>query len=148
MCYVRKFGRPSLFITVTCNPGWKEIKDELLPGQTAQHRPDLIARVFNLKRKELIRQLTEHCIFGKSIAYLCSVEWQKRGLPHAHILVWLSADDRIHADGIDAAISAELPDPHSDKELFGIVMKHMIHGPCGHMDRQSPCMKEGVCRKG
>jgi hypothetical protein len=148
MCYVRKFGRPSLFITVTCNPGWKEIKDELLPGQTAQHRPDLIARVFNLKRKELIRQLTEHCIFGKSIAYLCSVEWQKRGLPHAHILVWLSADDRIHADGIDAAISAELPDPHSDKELFGIVMKHMIHGPCGHMDRQSPCMKEGVCTKG
>lgn len=54
----------------------------------------------------------------------------------------------MHADGIDAAISAELPDPHSDKELFGIVMKHMIHGPCGHMDRQSPCMKEGVCTKG
>ena len=35
MCYVRKFGRPSPFITMTCNPGWKEITDELLPMQTA-----------------------------------------------------------------------------------------------------------------
>ncbi|XP_062518309.1 uncharacterized protein LOC134193499 [Corticium candelabrum] len=147
MCYVRKFGRPSLFITMTCNPGWKEITDELLPMQTAQHRPDLIARVFNLKRKELIKQLTKHCIFGKTIAYLCSIEWQKRGLPHAHILVWLPAEHSIHADDIDAAISAELPDPNSDKVLFDIVMTNMIHGPCGRMDKHSPCMRDGACTK-
>ena len=122
MCYVRKFGRPSLFITMTCNPGWKEITDEMLPKQTAQHRPDLIARVFNLKRKELIKQLTKHCIFGKTIVFLCSIEWQKRGLLHAHILVWLSAEHSIHADDINAAISAELLDPNSDKVRFDIVM--------------------------
>ena len=35
---------------MTCNPGWEEIQNELLPPQTAQDRPDLLARVF--KRSE------------------------------------------------------------------------------------------------
>ncbi|KAF0745191.1 ATP-dependent DNA helicase [Aphis craccivora] len=29
MTYVRKFGRPDLFITFTCNPEWPELKNEL-----------------------------------------------------------------------------------------------------------------------
>ena len=49
MAIVRHFGRPTLFITFTANPKWKEIVDELLPGQTAVDRPDLVARVFHLK---------------------------------------------------------------------------------------------------
>jgi hypothetical protein len=43
MGIVRKLGSPSLFITMTCNPKWKEIQNELLPGQTASDKPDLIA---------------------------------------------------------------------------------------------------------
>src|SRR6185437_7317867 len=42
MAIVRVFGKPDLFITVTCNPNWPEIKEALLPGQTAQDRPELI----------------------------------------------------------------------------------------------------------
>src|SRR5436190_1424376 len=49
MAIVRVFGKPDLFITVTCNPNWPEIKEALLPGQTAQDRPELISRVFNMK---------------------------------------------------------------------------------------------------
>ena len=30
MSYVRKFGRPDLFITVTTNPNWEEITSNLL----------------------------------------------------------------------------------------------------------------------
>ena len=51
LCYVRKQGRPDLFITFTTNPRWHEIQHELLPGQEAHDRPDLIARVFNQKLK-------------------------------------------------------------------------------------------------
>ena len=45
---VRRFGKPDLFVTFTCNPSWPEIKDNLLNGQKASDRPDLCARGFNL----------------------------------------------------------------------------------------------------
>ena len=41
MTYVRKYGHPDLFITTTTNPNWPEIKDNLLPGQDPQDRPDI-----------------------------------------------------------------------------------------------------------
>ena len=49
MAVCRKFHKPDLFITVTCNPNWPEIQENLLPGQTAHDRPDITARVFKLK---------------------------------------------------------------------------------------------------
>ncbi|GBP40792.1 hypothetical protein EVAR_87053_1 [Eumeta japonica] len=33
MTYVRKFGRPDLFITFTCNPEWPEIKRSLISAK-------------------------------------------------------------------------------------------------------------------
>ena len=32
MAIVRKFGKPTLFITMTCNPEWPEITKSLNPG--------------------------------------------------------------------------------------------------------------------
>lgn len=53
MAIVRHFGRPIFFITFMANPKWREIQENLLHGQTAWDRPDLIARVFWLKIKSL-----------------------------------------------------------------------------------------------
>jgi hypothetical protein len=60
-----------------------------------------------------------------------SIEWQKHGFPHAHMLVWLQ--QKIQATDVDKVISAELPDPHIDPLLFDIVNRHIIHGPCGNL---------------
>lgn len=46
MAIVRKFGKPTFFVTFTCNARWEEITRDLLPGQTATDRPDITARVF------------------------------------------------------------------------------------------------------
>ena len=46
MAIVRRFGKPTFFVTFTCNPCWEEIQRELLPGQQAVDRPDLTSRVF------------------------------------------------------------------------------------------------------
>ncbi|GFY19856.1 ATP-dependent DNA helicase [Trichonephila clavipes] len=141
MTYVRHYGRPDLFITFTCNPNWEEIQTLLLPGQQAIHRHDLTARVFKQKLKSLIDFIVKYSIFGITRCWLYTIEWQKRGLPHAHILVWLK--DRIRPEEIDQIISAEIPDPLIDQELFDIVTKHMIHGPCGAFNMTSPCMENG-----
>ena len=71
----------------------------------------------------------KHCVYGQVRCWMYSVEWQKRGLPHAHILLWL--EDKIRPDEIDSIISAEIPDETVDSKLHAVVTKHMIHGPCG-----------------
>ena len=97
MTYVRTYGRPDLFITMTTNPRWPEITDNLLQGHVPQDRPDLLARVVRLKLKKLMNFL-KRGIFGEMLAWLYSIEFQKRGLPHVHILVWLVLRDRVHPD--------------------------------------------------
>lgn len=72
------------------------------------------------------------------------VEWQKRGLPHAHILLWLQ--DGIRPDQIDSVISAELPDPNQSPRIFEILSKHMIHC-CGASNPAAICMKDNKCTK-
>ena len=99
-----------------------------------------MARVFRLKVKKVMELLKANMIFGKPRAWLYSVEWQKRGLPHVHILVWLIAEHKITPDKIDDCVCAEIPDPVIDPELHQIVMSNMVHGPCGSINPTSPCM--------
>ena len=142
MSYVRKYGYPDLFITTTTNPSWPKIKANLLPGQDPQDRPDIVAREFRLKVQKLLEMLKSEMVYGKAQTWLCSIEWQKRGLPHCHLLLWLSAEYRITPDKIDNVICAEILDSSVDLELHQIVISNVVHWPCG-----SPCMQDGHCSK-
>ena len=51
------YNKIDLFVTITANPKWPEIMDALLPGQTPSDRPDLVARVFNLKVKAILHDI-------------------------------------------------------------------------------------------
>ncbi|XP_041449946.1 uncharacterized protein LOC121404477 [Drosophila obscura] len=145
MTYVRHYGRPDLFITFTCNPKWIEIIQLLLPGQTSSDRHDITARVYRQKIRSLMNYIVKQHVFGNTRCWMYSIEWQKRGLPHAHILIWLV--ERIRPDQIDDIICAEIPAPETDPDLHDLVVTNMIHGPCGTINRQSPCMVDGKCSK-
>ena len=66
----------------------------------------------------------------------------KRGLPHAHILLWLK--DKVYASQINSIISAEFPDPEHDPQLFANVKSYMIDGPCGSLNPQCKCMPQDL----
>ena len=158
MAIVREFHKPDYFITMTCNPKWPEITKQLEPGQTAQDRPDLVARVFKQKKDQLMNDLISGEILGKVVAHMHVIEFQKRGLPHAHILIILANEDRtMTADGVDQAVCAELPPDPEEAEtqeeadqrcrLQDIVVTNMVHGPCGAENPSCPCMENGRCTK-
>lgn len=144
MAIVQYCTKPDLFITMTCNPNWPDITAELLPGQTAQDRPELVSRVFKIKLKELLNDLTQRKFFGKAVAFVYVVEFQKRGLPHAHILIILDSADKPHtAADIDSMVCAEIPCQTTDPELYETIILFMLHGPCGTANLTAPCMVNG-----
>uniref|UniRef100_A0A453JV05 ATP-dependent DNA helicase n=1 Tax=Aegilops tauschii subsp. strangulata TaxID=200361 RepID=A0A453JV05_AEGTS len=144
MALVRRYGKPDIFLTMTCNPNWDEIRQELYPGQTPQDRPDLVVRVFRAKLEELKNKLLKKDILGKVRAYVYVVEFQKRGLPHAHFLLIMEGRYKLTCpEQYDRLISAELPNKKKYPELYKLVVKHMMHGPCGalNLNPECPCTK-------
>ncbi|GJZ46075.1 uncharacterized protein Tco_0593671, partial [Tanacetum coccineum] len=117
MTLVQDDGKPDLFLTMTCNPKWPEIENELLDGQTGSDRPDLVARVFRAKLK-------------------------KRGLPHVHFLIIMEPQCKFtNPDHYNKVVCAKLPDPKKHPLLYKLVVKYMMHGPCGQLRYDSPCMQ-------
>ena len=122
MAIVREYGGPDLFVTYTCNPNWQEISRELGPGQTANDRPDIVNRVFDLRRQAFLKmvgrqihssdinaifikyhQVLKDGIYGRVTAHLAVIEFQKRGLPHMHLILWLHTDSQLRTpEDIDA----------------------------------------------
>ncbi|CAH1422521.1 unnamed protein product [Lactuca virosa] len=149
MALVQDDGRPDIFLTMTCNPKWKEIDDELLPGQSAQDRLDLVARVFHAKLEDLKVQLFQRHIIGVVGSYVYVIEFQKRGLPHAHFLLIMTPGHKMNnPDDYDKLVCAEIPDPIRFPEMRDLVKSHMMHGPCGSLREKSPCMQgvPKICR--
>ena len=61
MTIVRKFGKPDLLITFTCNPLWDDITS-------------------NLKHRDLLNDILNRHILGRPLADVYTIEFQKRGL--------------------------------------------------------------------
>ncbi|XP_076069747.1 uncharacterized protein LOC143041623 [Oratosquilla oratoria] len=159
LAFVTNYGSPDFFITFTMNPAWEELEEATSQtgGNAASgckaDRPDLVSRLFKMKVYSLLDDFTVNCIFGKVKAYLYSVEWQKRGLPHVHILLWMSHN--VNADFVSKIISAEIPDKETHPISYDIVTKCMIHGPCKGFDDSQLCCQgksssdgKNLCGKG
>jgi hypothetical protein len=145
LALLRKFRGSDLFITFTANPCWCEVEEALLPNQTPPDRPDVIARIFQMKLESLIDDIMQKKIFGRALGYVYTVEYQKWGLPHAHLIMFLHRSCRLSTpELVDSFISTELPDKTCQPRLFALVKRFMIHGPC----RNRFCLDErGRCSK-
>ena len=141
----REFRKFDLFITITCNPKWDVIKQNIFAGQEPRDRPDIINRVFNEVVRVLIQEIKNGC-FGPLKARLHTIEGQFRCLKHAHILLLLA--QTIKLSDIDHIIQAQLPDKELDPDLYEDVGTFMLHGPCGVAFPNAKCMEKGICTKG
>ncbi|XP_074267323.1 uncharacterized protein LOC141590651 [Silene latifolia] len=98
----------------------------------------------------LKKKIVEDKISGEVAAFVYVVEFLKRGLPHAHLLLIMKPSSKMNCpEDFDKFVSAEIP-PMTNESLRTAVLKHMMHGPCGRLDPDRQCMKhkktEGHCK--
>uniref|UniRef100_A0A6N2LTF1 ATP-dependent DNA helicase n=1 Tax=Salix viminalis TaxID=40686 RepID=A0A6N2LTF1_SALVM len=100
------------------------------------------------KLLDMLKFIKSGAPFGKTIADVHAIEFQKRGLPHTHILVWLASEYKFRTSAdIDSIVSTEIPDRNIDPLCHEIVSKFMIHGPCGVARPSAQCMSGNVVSK-
>ncbi|XP_074328021.1 uncharacterized protein LOC141665932 [Apium graveolens] len=144
----RYIGHPDIFLLMTTNPLSDEIIQMMkhIPLCSSQNSPDMITRVFRLKLDKIAEDIKKKNYFGVCLGVMYVVEFQKRGLPHVHMLIWLdSASKRNLQANVDKYVSAEIPDPVADPVAYAAIKSHMIHGPCGVEFPNSRCMKQHKC---
>ncbi|GBP31298.1 hypothetical protein EVAR_31423_1 [Eumeta japonica] len=81
MAIVRRLGSPNLFITMSSNPNWSEIKqafqmnleDRTILEQLPQSCPNIVARVAKLKFDQMFEDLDKKQIFGKIAAFVYTI---------------------------------------------------------------------------
>ncbi|KAJ9555986.1 hypothetical protein OSB04_010600 [Centaurea solstitialis] len=153
------------FITFTCNVMWPEITRHLMkfPHVKREDRPDIIARVFQMKVQDFINYLRSERPFGEvaagtlflilsfhlltstpSYTFIPFIYYRipkKRSSPLPYTSLVTTPDQ------IDQFISVEIPNPTNDPHLHMIITKFMMHGPCGLANTNIPCMVNGICSK-
>jgi hypothetical protein len=138
------FQGSDFFLTFTCNINWPEIKAALREGQTAFDCPDYVCEVFHNRLKNIMHNIRNGKYFGgRELDYdIHVIEYQERGLPHAHVVFKLKntgidyADPESCAKFVDEHIQAFIPplpektDTLEEKKahrLHELVTKHMQH---------------------
>jgi len=134
-------GRPDIFLTFTCNSSWPEIIEASKPDHPAD-RPDIVARVFQLRVEELMRDIMDRHVLGRIVAFTRVIEFQKRGLPHCHMLLILADECKPRdTETVDKLVQAEIPDPELYPRLYKLVTGCMMHRAC-HSLPDAACRKD------
>ena len=147
MAIVSKYGRPDIFLTFTCNPKNPDILENLPDGLRPEDRPDVTSRVFQGHLNELLNDLLKRHVLRIAIAHIYVIEFQKRGLPYAHLLILADESKLQTPEDIDTVIAVEIPDPHLEPKLHEIIKSTMVHGPCSILNPKSIYIIDGKCSK-
>ncbi|VDI27033.1 Hypothetical predicted protein [Mytilus galloprovincialis] len=124
---VRQLGPADLFVTLTANDSWKELKTILSQYDNPQsilHPVDTTEYFF--KRFNSIKPLLfgSSSVFGKVKDHWYRIEAQNRGALHVHCLIWL--ESKIESEQL---ISAQIPTQTDifSKQLATMVRDFQIH---------------------
>jgi len=123
---VKVLGKSNLFVTMTCNPTWPEIRNELELGQSPPDCLDIVVRIFELKLKTMMEEITKKNVMGETNVFYYTIKFKKGGLFHAHILLWLK--EKVNdCDFIDKVVCAKILDLDKELQLYAVIIKHIMH---------------------
>jgi hypothetical protein len=87
----------------------------------------LETKVFKIKLKELINDIHKKHILGCTITRIYVIEFQKRGLPHAHIFIFFTEDYKPHkVEDVECMINVELLNLETNRLAHEMVARCMM----------------------
>ncbi|KAJ8883799.1 hypothetical protein PR048_015654 [Dryococelus australis] len=88
-----RFSSDQMLLWQTRSIHHSHLQSQVAGDCDAYHRPDVVCRIFKVKFDSLIDNIQKKQIFGKVSAYFYTIEFQKRELPNAYILIILDKGD-------------------------------------------------------
>ena len=144
-CMIREFGSPTLFLTLSCGEyDSPEIiiylrKVNTVPssydmGKLCTEDPIPVSRKFLIKFQAFFSEIVRNGEVLGIVDHFYWKEYQTRGAPHFHILLWIRDATVIIRDNpenvlswIQERISCRIPDEKSDPELHRLVTRYQMH---------------------
>ncbi|KAI8519597.1 hypothetical protein Bbelb_028540 [Branchiostoma belcheri] len=167
---IRQLGIPTWFVTFSAaDLRWPEVLEAIRQDHSAvpvsdlswEERCDILksnpvtaARMFDHRVKLFFKHVIHSPSqpIGEVVDTFTRTEFQQRGSPHIHCLLWVKDAPKLNVNSdeeicsfVDRYVSSELPNSETDKELFDIVSQVQMHRK-GH----TASCKKGVkaCRFG
>ena len=145
-CMIAEYGSPTFFLTFSCAEYYSaDIKEYLLKvndvppsyniGRLCTEDPISVSRQFSLKFHEFFNKIIINGrVLGQVDQFYWKKEYQARGAPHYHALVWICNAPVIGVSKeedvikfIDDRITCHIPKKDSCPELYNLVTKYQMH---------------------
>ena len=165
-CMIREWGSPTLFLTFSCaeyeSPDITEylMKVNNVPpsyniGKLCVEDPISVSRKFSLKFHAFFRKvIIKGEVLGKVDHFYWKKEYQNRGAPHYHVLIWIRDAPVIDRDEpkkilewIQERITCHIPDKDGSPELHRLVTRYQLHKCSKYCKRRKRCGKHSFITK-
>lgn len=91
---------------------------------------------------------TREIFFCPVIVHIYVIKFQKRGLPHTHMLLIFNCGRKISSTKqVDKIVSCKFPDKNIHFYLHSVIVKHNMHGSCGNLNPKNTCKGKNNCYK-
>ena len=154
LAMVKQLGLPTFFMTLSCaDLHWNELVEIIskLQGCTLSDdeietmnyhdrtnilnsNPVLLMRHFQYRVETFFKEIVIDGPLGKVKYYAIRVEFQVRGSPHIHSLLWVLNAPTLTKDNkneyitfVDSVIKCELPNKDEEPELYDLVLTYQKH---------------------
>ena len=157
-CMIREWGSPTLFLTFSCaeyeSPDienyFRKVNDvppSYSMGKLCTEDPVSVSRQFSHKFHSFFqRVLMKGEVLGTVDHFYWKKEYQSRGAPHYHVLLWIKDAPVIGQDDPDEVlewiqerITCHIPNKDSDPELYQQVTRYQMHKCSGYCKRKRKC---------
>ena len=157
-CMVREWGSPTLFLTFSCaeyeSPdianylrSVNNVSSSYNIGKLCTEDPISVSRQFSLKFHAFFNTvLKKGEVLGKVDHFYWKKEYQARGAPHYHVLLWIRDAPVIGQDDPDKVLSwiqeritCQIPDKETSPELHRLVTRYQMHKCSAYCKRKRKC---------
>ena len=157
-CMIREWGSPTFFLTFSCAEYEAQditnylrrvnnVPSSYAIGRLCTEDPISVSRQFSLKFHAFFQQvLVKGEVLGKVDHFYWKKEYQNRGAPHYHVLLWIRDAPVIDQDEpgkvlawIQERITCQIPDSESNPDLHRLVTRYQMHKCSAYCKRKRKC---------